>query len=273
MRHLFLVIALVFAALSMTAQRHTMSATMYYPGTAVGSHTASGDRVDTKKVNNYEVRWVALSPDMFKKGFHMGDTIIVTSERLPNLHGTLWVVKDKMSPRLHNCIDFLVPRKNNYGIPGRCKVEIEKYVPKPHHGNYTVIISLDGFRWDYTDAYDMPFMQYLAVNGVKAVITPSFPSKTFPNHYTLATGLVPDHHGIIANKFEVRATGKIFSLSNDETRSDPQYFGGDPIWLTAKHQGVKSATVYWVGSDVAVENDHANYWWNYQDDQIGRAHV
>ena len=133
---------------------------------------------------------------------------------------------------------------------------------------YTVIVSLDGFRWDYTEAFDTPFFDQMAQQGVKAVMTPSFPSKTFPNHYTLATGLVPDHHGIIANKFRIRATGKQFSLSNNETRSDPQYYGGDPIWLTAKRQGVISATVYWVGSDVAVKGDHANYWKDYLQDRL-----
>lgn len=134
--------------------------------------------------------------------------------------------------------------------------------------NYTVIISLDGFRWDYTEAFDTPFFDHMAQHGVKAVMTPSFPSKTFPNHYTLATGLVPDHHGIIANKFRIKATGKKFSLSNIETRTDPQYYGGDPIWLTAKRQGVTSATVYWVGSDVAVKGEHANYWKDYLKDLL-----
>ena len=133
---------------------------------------------------------------------------------------------------------------------------------------YTVIVSLDGFRWDYTEAYDTPFFDQLAQQGVKAVMTPSFPSKTFPNHYTLATGLVPDHHGIIANKFKIRSNGKKFSLSNTETRTDPQYYGGDPVWLTAKHQGVKSATVYWVGSDVAIKGEYANYWKDYLQDLL-----
>lgn len=129
--------------------------------------------------------------------------------------------------------------------------------------NYTVIISLDGFRWDYPEAFDTPFLDQMARDGVKAVMTPSFPSKTFPNHYTLATGLVPDHHGIINNNFVVRKTGKVYSLSNKETRTDPQYYGGDPVWLTAKRQGVKTATVFWVGSDVAIQGDHANYWHDY----------
>ena len=123
--------------------------------------------------------------------------------------------------------------------------------------NYTVIISLDGLRWDYLDTYDVPFMNQLAREGVKAVMQPSFPSKTFPNHYTLATGLTPDHHGIIANIFWDREKGVEYSLSNKETRADSHYYGGDPVWLTAKHQGVKTATVFWVGSDVAVTHHTA----------------
>ena len=134
--------------------------------------------------------------------------------------------------------------------------------------NYTVIISLDGLRWDYLDAYDVPFMQQLAREGVKAVMQPSFPSKTFPNHYTLATGLTPDHHGIIANTFWDREKGVEFSLGNKVTRADGKYYGGDPVWLTAKHQGVKTATVFWVGSDVAIHGEHPTYWRDYQTQQL-----
>ena len=134
---------------------------------------------------------------------------------------------------------------------------------------YTVIVSLDGLRWDYLDAYDVPFLNQLAREGVKAVMQPSFPSKTFPNHYTLATGLTPDHHGIIANTFWDRERGVEFSLGNKETRADGRYYGGDPVWLTAKHQGVKTATVFWVGSDVAVGGEHPNYWRDYQTEQLG----
>ena len=133
---------------------------------------------------------------------------------------------------------------------------------------YTVIVSLDGLRWDYLDTYDVPFLNRLAKEGVKAVVQPSFPSKTFPNHYTLATGLVPDHHGIIANNFWDRERGVEFSLGNKDTRSKGYYYGGDPVWLTAKRQGVKTATVFWVGSDVAVNDDHPNYWRDYQTEQL-----
>ncbi len=133
---------------------------------------------------------------------------------------------------------------------------------------YTVIVSLDGLRWDYLDTYDVPFMQQLAREGVKAVMQPSFPSKTFPNHYTLATGLVPDHHGIITNTFWDREKGVEFSLGNKVTRADGRYYGGDPVWLTAKHQGVKTATVFWVGSDVTINGEHPTYWRDYQTEQL-----
>lgn len=138
--------------------------------------------------------------------------------------------------------------------------------------NYTVVISLDGFRWDYPEAFDTPFLDHMARDGVKAVMTPSFPSKTFPNHYTLATGLVPDHHGIINNTFVDRKTGKVYSIGNEVSR-EPQYYGGDPIWLTAKRQGVTTATIFWVGSDVAIKGDHANYWLEYKKpDQYTYSH-
>ena len=129
--------------------------------------------------------------------------------------------------------------------------------------NYTVIVSLDGLRWDYAEAFDMPFFERMAYEGVKAVMEPAFPSKTFPNHYTLATGLYPDNHGIIGNTFRIRETGKVYSLGNTDTRTDPQYYGGEPIWITAQRQGVKTATVYWVGSDIAIQGQHPTYWRDY----------
>ena len=127
---------------------------------------------------------------------------------------------------------------------------------------YTVIVSCDGLRWDYAECFDMPFFDRLAREGVKAVVQPSFPTKTFPNHYTLATGLYPDHHGIIANTFVVREDNKLYKIGSDVAR-EGKHYGGDPIWLTAKRQGVKTATVYWVGSDVKIKEGHANYWEDY----------
>lgn len=88
-----------------------------------------------------------------------------------------------------------------------------------------VIVSLDGCRWDYPQMYHTPFLDKLGHDGVQAVMQPSFPSSTFPNHYTLATGLVPDHHGIIANVFYHKATNTTFALGKNQ--NDPAYWGGD----------------------------------------------
>lgn len=130
-------------------------------------------------------------------------------------------------------------------------------------GHTTVIVSLDGFRWDYPQMYDTPFLDSLGRRGVRAVMRPSFPSKTFPNHYTLATGLVPDHHGIIANKFYDVASGRTFSIGDKVTGKDGSFYGGEPIWLTARRQGVKVGVVYWPGSDVAIRGQYPDYYQDY----------
>lgn len=128
----------------------------------------------------------------------------------------------------------------------------------------TIVISLDGCRWDYPEMYDLPFLNALGEQGVQAVMRPSFPSKTFPNHYTIATGLVPDHHGIISNTFYDRESGLTFSLSNPQTKQDPRFWKGEPIWITAKKQGLRTVTVYWPGSDVAIQGMHPDYWQDYE---------
>lgn len=119
--------------------------------------------------------------------------------------------------------------------------------------NYTLIVSMDGFRWDYSEMYRTPFLDSLGRVGVYAQMMPSFPSKTFPNHYTLATGLVPDHHGIIANKFYHRERQEWFSLSDLEKKFDGTFYGGEPIWVTAHNQGLRTGVVYWPGSDTEIK--------------------
>lgn len=82
----------------------------------------------------------------------------------------------------------------------------------------TIVISLDGCRWDYPQWYHTPFFDRMAQEGVASGLIPSYPSKTFPNHYTLATGLYPDHHGIVANDFFDPTTGRRFSLGDPDTK-------------------------------------------------------
>jgi len=133
--------------------------------------------------------------------------------------------------------------------------------PETH---YTVIVSLDGFRWDYPDMYKTPNLNRMAADGVKAVMLPSYPASTFPNHYTLATGLVPDHHGIINNTFWDVKNRRQYSMGDSATRNNPEYYLGEPIWITAQKQGVKTGNMYWVGSDIAIKKSHPTYYrpWN-----------
>ena len=114
-----------------------------------------------------------------------------------------------------------------------------------------ILISIDGFRWDYLRKYPAPVLQRLAAEGVHARrMTPSFPSKTFPNHYTLVTGLYPENHGIVSNSFYDPAFGETFSMGKAESNQQARWWaGGEPVWITAEKQGVRSACYFWPGSE------------------------
>ncbi len=114
---------------------------------------------------------------------------------------------------------------------------------------YVVLVSMDGFRWDYAKHFKLQNLDKIAKEGVHAKsMRPSYPSKTFPNHYAIVTGLYPDHHGIINNEFYDSALNKYFALSTD-AKNDSRFYGGNPIWNVAEQQGVKSASFFWPGSD------------------------
>ncbi|WP_300698147.1 ectonucleotide pyrophosphatase/phosphodiesterase [Bacteroides sp.] len=129
--------------------------------------------------------------------------------------------------------------------------------PKQH---YTVIVSLDGFRWDYPTMYKTPNLDRMGQEGVKAVMLPSYPASTFPNHYTIATGLVPAHNGIVNNSFWDAKNKRHYSMGDSATRNNPDYYLGEPIWVTAQKQGLKTANMYWVGSDIAIKGTHPTYY-------------
>ncbi len=134
----------------------------------------------------------------------------------------------------------------------------------PKQETYTIIVSLDGFRADYKEWYNTPHLDAIGESGVVATMLPSLPASTFPNHYTLATGLVPDHHGIVDNTFWDTETEKLYSMGELETRSNTHYYGGEPIWITAMKQGLKVGTVYWVGSDIPICGSYPTYYHDYQ---------
>ncbi|HWI20746.1 MAG TPA: ectonucleotide pyrophosphatase/phosphodiesterase [Vicinamibacterales bacterium] len=129
-----------------------------------------------------------------------------------------------------------------------------------------ILISIDGFRWDYLDRYAPPNLLKLAAEGVRADgLIPQFPSKTFPNHYTIVTGLTLAHHGIVSNNMTAPDIPGEFSLSNREVQNDPRWWGGEPIWNTAERQGRKSAAMFWPGSEVVIGGRRGTYWTPYED--------
>lgn len=137
-------------------------------------------------------------------------------------------------------------------------------LPAPE-AKLTILISIDGFRPDYLERGETPVMKALAESGAVGAMHPSFPSKTFPNHYTLVTGLRPDHNGMINNTMEDPAMpGVTFKLSDPKVASDPVWWEqGKPIWVSAEEQGVKTATMFWPGSDFAIHgvrpSDYAKF--------------
>ena len=125
-----------------------------------------------------------------------------------------------------------------------------------------ILVSFDGWRWDYTDRADVPNLKGLAARGVRAEgLIPSFPTMTFPNHYTIVTGLVPDHHGIVANGMFDRRIGPDKFTMSSATAKDPRWWGGEPIWTTAMEQGMKSGATFWPGSEAIKPT----YWRPFDD--------
>ena len=129
---------------------------------------------------------------------------------------------------------------------------------------YVIMVSLDGFRWDYPRLYSTPELWEMAENGSCAErMIPSFPTKTFPNHYTIATGLYPDHHGIINNSFYATDLEGVYRIGDRSMVMDPGAYFGEPIWVTAEKQGLTTASYYWVGSEAPIEGIHPTYWKKY----------
>ena len=123
-----------------------------------------------------------------------------------------------------------------------------------------ILISFDGWRWDYIDRQPAPNLKALAARGVRAkAMIPSFPVLTFPNHYTLVTGLYPEHHGIVGNTMRDPAMPERFTQSS-ETAKDGRWWGGEPLWVTAVRQGRRAATMFWPGSEAAIGGVRPTYW-------------
>jgi predicted AlkP superfamily pyrophosphatase or phosphodiesterase len=131
---------------------------------------------------------------------------------------------------------------------------------------YVIMISIDGFRYDYAEKFNAHNLLELSDAGVRATaMQPSYPSLTFPNHYAIITGLYPAHHGIVDNTFYDRARKQEYKVSNKKVVEDGSWYGGTPLWVLAEQQHMLSASYFWVGSESAIQHTYPTYYFNYQE--------
>ncbi len=131
--------------------------------------------------------------------------------------------------------------------------------------HYLVLVSLDGFRWDYAKRDNATHLLALGKAGVWAPegMMPSYPSLTFPNHITLVTGLYPEHHGIVANNFLDLARGARYSMYDAQTTNDGSWYGGVPLWSLAESQGMRTACILWVACEAKIAGFRPSYYANF----------
>lgn len=131
---------------------------------------------------------------------------------------------------------------------------------------YVILISADGFRWDYAKKYQASHLLELSKNGVRAAsMIPSFPSVTFPNHYTLVTGLYPSHHGLVNNSFLDEKTNERYSMGDKSNVRDGKWYGGTPLWVLAAQQHMIAASMFWVGSEAMIQGIRPSYYYDYNE--------
>ena len=119
---------------------------------------------------------------------------------------------------------------------------------------YLILISLDGFKAEYIDRYDLPNLRRVAQRGARARgMVPVFPTLTFPNHYSVVTGLRPQRHGIVNNRFYDPARKETYVYTEEPKVTDATWYGGEPIWVTAESQGMVTACYFWPGSEAAIK--------------------
>jgi alkaline phosphatase D len=135
-------------------------------------------------------------------------------------------------------------------------IHVDNGANSPHAQaqHYVVLVSLDGFRWDYAKRDNAIHLLALGKRGVWAPegMLPSYPSLTFPNHFTIVTGLYPEHHGLVANSFLDPASGKRYSIGNSQAVTDSSFYSGTPLWSLAESQGMHAACLYWPGSEAKI---------------------
>jgi len=134
--------------------------------------------------------------------------------------------------------------------------------PEQQAKHYVVLVSLDGFRFDYAQKYHAENILGMMQNGATAPqgMIPAYPSVTVPNHYTIVTGLYPEHHGIVGNQFYDPTRKEFYSSRIVKTKTDGTWYEGVPLWSLAERQGMRSACLFWPGSEAQVAGERPSYY-------------
>ena len=139
---------------------------------------------------------------------------------------------------------------------------------------YLVLVSFDGFRWDYASLTDTPSLDRMAREGLKAeALQPVFPTITFPNHYSIASGTLPWRHGIVANDFPAENGVDWYHYKDRTTVQDGRWYLAEPIWVTAEKAGIRAAAYYFVGTEADVDGVRPTHWRAFDADVPGRARL
>jgi predicted AlkP superfamily pyrophosphatase or phosphodiesterase len=133
--------------------------------------------------------------------------------------------------------------------------------------HYVVLVSLDGFRYNYPQEWGAPNIAKLARTGATAPegMLPSYPSVTFPNHFTLITGLYPEHHGLVANTFYDPTRNASYSYKDTKTNLDGTWYSGTPLWSLAEEQGMRAASFFWPGSEAMIAGERPDEYVHFDD--------
>jgi alkaline phosphatase D len=145
---------------------------------------------------------------------------------------------------------------------------------QPTDSTYVILISFDGFRYDYVEKYNAPNFKSFITGGTAAKgLIPCNPSKTFPNHYTIITGLYPGHHGLVDNTFLDKKLGLKYEISNRDAVENPAFYNGLPLWQLAQQNGLKTASYFWVGSETPIQGKLPTYYYRYDETVSNEARV
>lgn len=154
-------------------------------------------------------------------------------------------------------VSSIAPATESSGSGG---INAPQHQGKPH----VVLVSLDGFRWDYPELFPSPNIQRLIASGTRAqYLEPVWPTLTFPNHYSQVTGLLPRGHGLVSNDFPLGPEQGWYRLKDRESVEDGRNYGGTPIWVLAEQQGMVAASFFWVGSEADVQGIRPSHWYSF----------